>query len=146
MEEYLKCTYPMDKSSAQLTRYATRQLTELDVQYCGLDAMVSLMVGNEARLSLENCTSSSTITILKVGKQCKITFRSREIAEGKFNFMEQGESRGGGTIKQLALLIVWYQWNWSLTINSSRGDDTKIGLRMLQPCTSWLPLALILLK
>ncbi|CAJ1932108.1 unnamed protein product [Cylindrotheca closterium] len=83
MEEYLLCTYPMNKSDAQLSSYAKAKLSPTDVQYCALDAVVSLWVCHRAlALLAQGGQLVDPHPTLQVGKHCIVTHNTKDIAAG----------------------------------------------------------------
>lgn len=108
MEQYLGCTYPMDKSMAQVQSYA-RDLSDLDKQYCALDALASLWVCQAAMASMAKVGDGGTRHLtLQVGKRCTVTFYGRDIAKGTVVFIgTSGEQRrwGGKTLGKSDCLV-----------------------------------------
>ena len=109
MEEYLECTYPMNKSAAQTASYAKSEMTGTDRQYCALDALVSLWVCHRAMSSLaKEGEAADPHPTLQVGKRCKVTHNNREIAVGTLRFVgARGEQRrwGGKTLGRSDCLV-----------------------------------------
>ncbi|CAJ1941893.1 unnamed protein product [Cylindrotheca closterium] len=95
MEEYLLCTYPMNKSDAQSSSYAKAKLSPTDVQYCALDAVVSLWVCHRAlALLAQGGQLVDPHPTLQVGKRCIVTHNTKDIAAGTLRFVgTRGEQR-----------------------------------------------------
>ncbi|CAJ1956293.1 unnamed protein product [Cylindrotheca closterium] len=85
----------MNKSDAQSSSYVKAKLSPTDVQYCALDAVVSLWVCHRALASLaQGGQLVDPHPTLQVGKRCIVTHNTKDIAAGTLRFVgTRGEQR-----------------------------------------------------